>query len=310
MKKFFPVFFALVFLLVSFASAGAAYEIMISVNNGTSAGRTVVIANSGDRLDINSGDISVTLSVLEKQDGALNFLLEPELEHKDEKYGTSELGYFLQPQGEPISFTNPGKESPVLTVLWKELALEPFYEALINKAAAVLGQSEEYSEEYSDEFSVMFRMAAFGGETENFGYYVMDLDNDGTAELLFGENYPDSDKTVLYDLYAVTKDGPVHVFDGWDRSRYYLTDNGYIAYEGSSSAFQSVSGYYIYKDGELNLVESIIYDSNADPAHPLHLSLTSLSEFSDTDRVLDDAEAAKIRAQFPQRKLELEPFIK
>lgn len=57
------------------------------------------------------------------------------------------------------------------------------------------------------------------------------------------------------------KDGQVvHVFDGWDRNRYYMCTDGTIANEGSAGAEYTFYSYYNFKNGELQIVESVFSD--------------------------------------------------
>lgn len=57
----------------------------------------------------------------------------------------------------------------------------------------------------------------------------------------------------------------VHVAYGWERNRYYLCDDGLIANEGPGGGNNGDWNLYEYKDGKLNIIESIFIDGmNAD----------------------------------------------
>ncbi|MBR6088967.1 MAG: hypothetical protein IKP86_03470 [Anaerolineaceae bacterium] len=156
----------------------------------------------------------------------------------------------------------------------------------------------------------MFRMLAGTDAAANTGFYVTDLDGDGTPELFFGENYPESSSTIFYDMYTLADGELVHVFDGWDRSRYYLCENGGIAHEGSSSAFESSTGYYYFTNGELKLMQALVYNSRINPEKPWYLSTSSENEPGAGDQPLDESEALYIAASYPYKLVELDPFIK
>lgn len=306
MKKVLPIILILIFVLTGIASADAPFELSVTLNEAGDIYDTTVIVYSGDQVAIKLGNTDVTLNVQEKQKEGLNFMLDPMLYHKDEKFGNGELGDFLLPEDSTIEFSEPGNESSVLTISWKELTLDPLYWELIEKVTAVLDGTGEYSEE----FSIIFRMLAGREEAKNAGFFVIDLDGDKIPELLFGENQPyAADETVFYDMYTLSDGQLVHVFDGWDRSRYYLCENGGIAHEGSSSAFNSSTGFYYYTNGELRLMMSVIYDASVSPDQPWYLSSTSEYDISGA-RPLDEAEARYTIALYPYRQVELDPFLK
>lgn len=304
MKKILPVLILFVLVFTGIASAEAPYQINLKIDDGVNPYQTSVIVKTGDQVAIKLGETDVRLEIQEKQADGLNFKFDPALQVNDEKYGIVDVNYFFLPAGIENIYTEPGKTSPTLTISWTELTLPEQYDALISDVSAVLnGEVIE-----SDEFSMIFRMLAGTEYAKNAGFYVTDLDADGTPELLFGENQPQSTNTVFYNLYTI-KDGElVHVFDGWDRSRYYLVNNGGIAHEGSSSAFESFTSLNYYTNGELKLMQSVIYNSNANPDNPWRISTTSEYEISDDDRMVDETEARYMLAQYPYIQVELEPF--
>ena len=307
MKKVLPIICVLIFVLTGIASADAPFEITIGLTPEDGPDySTSVIVYSGDQIAIRLGETDVMLTVQDKQDGALNFKLEPALDHNDEQFGLATLGYFLMPSGETRVFTESGKTSPKLSISWVEMTMPAPYEALINRVSAVLqGKGET-----SDDFSVIFSMLAGFGGAENAGFYIADLDSDGTPELLLGEFQSGMKAPVFYDLYTLKDGEPVHVFDGWDRSRYYLCENGEIAHEGSSSAFNSFTSISNYADGRLRLTGSVIYDSNANPNYTWFLSTSSEYEVDADARPLDEADAKYTLAMYPYKQVELESFPK
>ena len=307
MKKVLPIIFILIFVLTGIASAEAPFEITIALTSEDAPDYSAsVIVNSGDQIAIRLGETDVMLTVQDKQDGALNFKLEPALDHQDEKYGLATLAYFLQPENAPIELTEPGKTGPKLSISWKEMTMPKPYEELINRVSAVL----QGNGEGSNDFSVIFPMIAGFGGAENAGFYVTDLDGDGTPELFLGEFQPGMKAPVFYDMYTLKNGEPVHVFDGWDRSRYYLCENGEIAHEGSNSAFNSFTSISNYVDGGLLLVGSVIYDSSANPNYTWFLSTSSEYEVDADARPLDESDAKYTLALYPYKQVELDSFLK
>ena len=304
MKKILPILLFVVCILTGIASADAPFQVSLAISDP--AFETSVIVSTGNKIAIRLGDTDVTLEVQEKQAEGLNFKFDPALQFKDEQHGFADVSYLLLPANTTNTYTEVGKESPILTISWTELTLPEAYENILNVAKEVLNGNPAANENKT--ISVIFNMLAGTDFATNAGFYVTDLDDNGTPELLLGENQPMSDSTVFYDLYTI-KDGElVHVFDGWDRNRYYLCTNGGFANEGSSSAFESSTAYYYYTDGELRLMQSLIYNSNANSENPWRLSTSSAHEVSDNDQLLSESEASYLKATYPYQKVELDSF--
>lgn len=104
-------------------------------------------------------------------------------------------------------------------------------------------------------------------------YYIADLDNNGTNELVLGEDWvikrmnPATKETeiiaydVIYGIYTLKNDNLVSVFEGGQRDILYFCENGILANEGSSSASSGIHAYYTYNNRELHLKEAVIYDA-------------------------------------------------
>lgn len=142
------------------------------------------------------------------------------------------------------------------------------YDELIAEARDVL---ENFDGSYPEKepFSSVFYQH---WDYETLGYLIKDIDGNGVDELIFGANTDGWDNGswdgVIYDIYTIVNGQVFHVLDGWERNRYYLCENGCIANEGSSSAFESSYNYYTYSGTELTLVESVLYYSLQDEEKP------------------------------------------
>ena len=87
----------------------------------------------------------------------------------------------------------------------------------------------------------------------DLGYGLVDLDLDGTDELLIAN---DGERQVIYDLYSLVDGQLVHVFSGWERNSYELRDNLTILNIGSNSAASTDYRFYHLRKGRL-MLESI-----------------------------------------------------
>ena len=105
----------------------------------------------------------------------------------------------------------------------------------------------------------------------------------------------------------------IHVLDGWERSRYFLCENGCVAHEGSGSAFESSYEYYRYQDGALALVEAVIYDSNKDPENPWFYTTAFRYDPTNNEPILagdpiSEGEAQSVMARYDHEHPEFTPI--
>lgn len=136
----------------------------------------------------------------------------------------------------------------------------PGYDALIAEAQDVLENFDRFTDEMGDHFSWVFYA---NWDYETLGYILRDLDGNGVEELIFGENGEGGWDGIVYDLYTIVDGEVVHIFDGWERNRYYLCENGCIARESDGSAFEFTFAYYAYSGAKLALIEAVIYHNES-----------------------------------------------
>lgn len=88
---------------------------------------------------------------------------------------------------------------------------------------------------------------------DNMGYLLLDVDSDGTRELLIGTTMDDPFYApIVFEMYTLSLEGsPVRVFTSQERARYYLCEDNTFLFEGANSAADSVTCYYSYASGTL-----------------------------------------------------------
>ena len=88
---------------------------------------------------------------------------------------------------------------------------------------------------------------------DNIGYLLLDVDGDGTQELLTGTLASDEFYApIVFEMYTLNPDGSVvRVFSSQERARYYFCDDNTFLFEGANSAADSVSCSYRYAAGTL-----------------------------------------------------------
>ncbi len=136
----------------------------------------------------------------------------------------------------------------------------PEYDALLAQVQKVLVDPDCYlTEELEDRFSFTFYFLAFYQDYDSPGYILLDLDGNGTEELILGENGGGAWDGVIFDIYTVVDGELNHVFAGGERNQCHLCEDGTIAYECTNGASESAHIYYTYEAAELKMIEAVHY---------------------------------------------------
>lgn len=108
-------------------------------------------------------------------------------------------------------------------------------------------------------------LVSYATSPSELGYALLDLDNDGTDELIIAN---DAERQVIYDLYSLVDGKLVHVFTGWDRNSYELREGFRILNIGSNGAASTDYVYCHLSNGQLVTDSLIRFDAATDPDHP------------------------------------------
>ena len=121
-------------------------------------------------------------------------------------------------------------------------------------------------------------MCGYYTNPSDLGYILLDIDHNGTEELIVGEiGEYGGGSGFFFDLYTLVGGQPSLVINSGERDQYYLCNDGYIMNEGSDSASTDYCTYYgidIY--GNLALAEAVIYDDEVETEGPWFYSVTGL----------------------------------
>lgn len=162
-----------------------------------------------------------------------------------------------------------------------------------------------FSQDEVDELGIT-PLFNYNMDFSDFGYIMMDIDGNGVCELLIGENGSGGWNGVIYDMYTLHDGEMVQLFNGADRNRYYLCDNGLIANEGSNGATSSIYVYYSYSDMKFEIYEAAIYDSYADEENPWFYSRETC-DVNEMEHITAD-EAEQITGFYNYEVIEYIPF--
>ena len=315
MKKLPPILAAmlLIFTMLS-AAAGEQYNIRLTVTpfvskeNGLQKDLSYEIKmESGQSAEIDLNVFSAKMTV-EKHGEDMSFTFDHDLEMLSGA-AVIETHHIILEKYAIAHLRTPTMDAGAwLAVSWGSDEIPLVYQDFIKSISSIYKGVENPRYGVNEDYSVMFNVqSAWEKEEKTLGYTVMDIDGNGTKELLFGEMGPDITGTPIYDLYTIADWEIVHVFDGWDRNRYYLTPDGGIMRQGSDSAFHYFTAYYAYTDGKLQMLRSVIYDANKNSSAPWFVSYISDMDASAAQPVTED-EAKTIMNYYSGQKIEMTPF--
>lgn len=141
----------------------------------------------------------------------------------------------------------------------QETDVAAVYEPIVQKYLDAITEDWNGEQCIEADISIMVREIE---STDDLGYALIDLDQDGLEELLI------TDGNVIYDLYTVSEESAVHILSGWERNSYFLTTGNCIGNMASASAAVSYYRYYDLRSAQLVCVKSFTFDSERDADSP------------------------------------------
>ena len=221
--------------------------------------------------------------------GMLQWKDEDTVFHTDAQGNTRQV---TSREGQEISY---GYENWKLRLTWltegtdvpvKTDALER-YTPVLEKYRTAFREKWDMQQCSDNDISLM--ISYFVDEADRISAHMMDLDGNGVNELIV------TDGMMIYDLYTLKDDNPVHLLTGWERNGYRLCLNNVIYNQGSNGAASTVFNYYQLLAGELVLVESVVFDANKDFDNPWFRS----SDGETPEVSITEEEANRIMDSYP-----------
>ena len=220
-------------------------------NYVTTAGTDVLIAvgQNNSLVLTDTGDSVVVIVVMNATTG-------------DTQTGKSALEAFANTFD--LSLAPRTRNAPVETTAPTEsgTAIPEAYQPVIAKYVTAL--TEHWGGEACSNADISL-LVSYATSPSELGYALLDLDNDGTDELVIAN---DAERQVIYDLYSLVDGKLVHVFTGWDRNSYELREGFRILNIGSNGAASADYVYCHLSNGQLVTDSLIRFDAATDPDHP------------------------------------------
>ena len=220
-------------------------------NSVTTAGTDVLIAvgQNNSLVLTDTGDSVVVIVVMNATTG-------------DTQTGKATLEAFANTFD--LSLAPRTRNAPVETTAPTEsgTAIPEAYQPVIAKYVTAL--TEHWGGEACSNADISL-LVSYATSPSELGYALLDLDNDGTDELIIAN---DAERQVIYDLYSLVDGKLVHVFTGWDRNSYELREGFRILNIGSNGAASADYVYCHLSNGQLVTDSLIRFDAATDPDHP------------------------------------------
>ena len=220
-------------------------------NSVTTAGTDVLIAvgQNNSLVLTDTGDSVVVIVVMNATTG-------------DTQTGKAALEAFANTFD--LSLAPRTRNAPVETTAPTEsgTAIPEAYQPVIAKYVTAL--TEHWGGEACSNADISI-LVSYATSPSELGYALLDLDNDGTDELVIAN---DAERQVIYDLYSLVDGKLVHVFTGWDRNSYELREGYRILNIGSNGAASADYVYCHLSNGQLVTDSLIRFDAATDPDHP------------------------------------------
>ena len=142
-----------------------------------------------------------------------------------------------------------------LGILESELETKEMMVQILLKYDAAIEEAWEFDLCEAEGISYISAVIAAGGE---MGYAVMDLDGNGTSELII------SDGKRIYDLYTALDGELVNLFSADENNTYELCEGGYIRKVTSAGTGTATYQYFKLSGTEFTKEVSIAYEENGE----------------------------------------------
>ena len=154
-----------------------------------------------------------------------------------------------EPTVEPVTEAAPAEVDPIAA-----------YASVFETYATLLSEGWGGEELMAHDLPLLIMYCVGDAPFDNMGYLLLDVDGDGTQELLIGTLVSDEFYApIVFEMYTLNPDGSVvRVFSSQERARYYLCQDNTFLFEGANSAADSVSCSYSYAAGTLTEIPDTV----------------------------------------------------
>ena len=155
--------------------------------------------------------------------------------------------------------------------------------------------SEKWNEEQYMDNGMSEVLAAYyeGNPLDNVGFGFVDLDNDGSWELVIGAILDAEEYPAVFEIWTLVDGKPVMLAQAHARTQYdlqYVEEDNmwYVATECSYSIYNHGTYYLMLNEGEFEVIQGIIYNAEADAQNPWFMTYDMDWDASNDDPIDED----------------------
>lgn len=176
--------------------------------------------------------------------------------------------------------------------------IEEVYSKQIERYYTPLCEQWDVSAYFDNGLSMIASSYYTGNPLENVGYSLVDLDNDGSLELVIGAILNAEKDPSVFEIWTLVNGKPVMLAQGGSDNRYILQyveeeRSWYVANEASITMASHATYYMKLDKGELKVVQGIVFDAFFNEEKPWFLSHDLDGDVSN-DTPISEADAEEI----------------
>lgn len=176
--------------------------------------------------------------------------------------------------------------------------VDTVYAEQISRYHMALSEQWDEGKYYEQEMSPVASYYYEGNPLDNAGFALVDLDHDGTLELVIGAIANSDLDPAIFEIWTLRDGMPTRLCQSGYRNSYYLEyareeDNWLIANMGSNNAANSAYHYYYLENSELKVAQAIVFDATVNESAPWFMAYDNDWDTSN-DTPIDEATAISI----------------
>ena len=151
--------------------------------------------------------------------------------------------------------------------------IDSVYPQQIKRYHTALSEKWDADAYFENEMSTLAAHYYDGSPLDNVGFTFMDLDADGTWELIISAILNAEKDPLVFEIWTLKNDKPVMVAQSGSRNRYYLQyaeedDLWSVAYEAENGAANHGTYNLQLVNGEFKVVQGVVFDAMANEDAP------------------------------------------